>query len=294
MIDEAKDSLSTDINDDASSEQVASNRLKEVEEENQKLRKRLWNLQYKGNVAIGIALLSIGGIALILSYVLSSLIVTFIGLGLVLWGILIFSASSSRRVPSEVVYAISTSITESLYDLLSNFDGKVRKVVFFYPNHLQGFTQGHIFVSYDPAEFRIPEDQARTFLDDPRGIAITAPGQALVSLFEKELGINFATVDLDYIQQAMPGLLVDNLRIADDFLIEGKGDGIFLAKVVGDLPSRICKSNGKKIEHGNEFGCPICSSLALIISKFTGKPVVIRESQVKGIAVTSTFLALDV
>ena len=75
-------------------------RLNEVERENVELRSRYWRLQKIGTLPIGVTLSGVGGTILFLSYMLTSSILTFIGLGLTFWGVLIIYISSARHVHS--------------------------------------------------------------------------------------------------------------------------------------------------------------------------------------------------
>src|SRR5437870_6370860 len=76
---------------------------KKLQSENLVLRKRLWRLQNRSTIPAGIILSSVGAASLLFSYLWNSLILTFIGLGIVLWGILIIYISSSRHVRAELL-----------------------------------------------------------------------------------------------------------------------------------------------------------------------------------------------
>lgn len=279
---------------ESSDKETLIKKLRELRSENLRLRQRVWRLQYRGTIPMGIALASTGGISLLFSYLYSSLILTFIGLGLTLWGALIFYVSPSRYVPEEIINAIPLSMIKSLDNLVASMGYKGR-TIFLHPKYLKGLTQGYVFIPYDGA-FGIPKDEElakeKLFYDEPKGIFMTAPSQGLVELFERELNVNFATVDLEYIQENLPKLLIEDLKITDELSIENN-DGMIEVKMVGGSSVRMCELVGKETQLGNHLGCPLCAALALVISKVMGKPVTIKESIVRNDTIKTTYLTLD-
>ncbi|MFQ5940559.1 MAG: hypothetical protein ACE5KA_02525 [Nitrososphaerales archaeon] len=269
-------------------------KLREMELENLGLRKRVWRLQYRGTLPMGIALASAGGISLLFSYLYSSFILTFIGLGLTLWGALIFYVSPTRYVREEIVNAMPLSMIKSINDLVVGM-GYKGKTIFFHPKHLDEL-KGYVFIPYDVVS-RIPKDeqlaQQKIFCDDPKGIFVTAPSQGLVELFEKELNVNFATVDLTYLQENLPKLLNEDLRIIDKLSIEKNDHDMIEVKIVAGSYANMCQLVSEQTQLGHHLGCPLCSSVALLISKVSGKPVTIAESIVKNDTIKTTYLTLD-
>src|SRR5687767_11333528 len=82
------------------------------------LKQRLWAFKYKGNIVLSVILLAVGAIALTLSYLFSLAIVTFIGLGLVLFGVIAFNVLPSRYMPVDFTYTLLLSSLKSLSGLL--------------------------------------------------------------------------------------------------------------------------------------------------------------------------------
>jgi len=267
-------------------------RVKELEWENLYLRHKLWKLKYRGTRAIAIILTSTGGASLLISYLYSSLILTFIGLGLTLWGAVIFYVLPSRHVPEETIGAIALYMIKTIDNLLTSLGCKGR-TIFHYSKHLNGLTQGYLFIPYDNI-YGIPQDQdqEKLFHDTSKGVSIIAPSQGLVELFEKELNVNLASVDLAYVQENLPKLLIEDLRLIDDLSIENT-NGTMHVKIIGRSCAHICDSINKQTQLGNYLGCPLCGALALVISKVTGKPVAIKESNVKNDSIETSYLTLD-
>lgn len=265
-------------------------------------------LQYsKGPLQTGIILLGVGAASLLLSYLWSSSILTFIGLGISLWGILIIYISPSKHVRAEMLNSISSSMQKCL-DSLVTYMGYTGEVIFFHPKSLTGLGQGYIFIPHYTAKTAgilnsnvealnaLPyssETSTPSVYLDPKGIFLTAPSQGLVDHFEKELGVNFATVDLGYLQQALPTLLIEELKIVDEISIEDDtGNNTVVVRFGGETCVDMCRFVDRETKLGNHAGCPLCSALALVVSKVSGKPVTIKETKMTGDTMISTTYAL--
>jgi hypothetical protein len=258
---------------------------------------RLFSIQKRLRLLACIALLSIGSISLILSYMYTSTILTFIGLGLMLWGVMTLNISRTRYVHEEAIHGISVSTIKSLDAILAALSN-TGSLLFFHPRHLKGLKQGYIFLSYDGV-LRIPREEdlekEKIFYDEPKGALLVAPNQGIVDILEKKLNVNFATVDLAYLQRSIPRVLVDDLRIVDDFSIisdENEKKHVRI-QISGKMVADVCELLSKETKLGSKLGCPICSSFALIVSKAFGKPVVIRESIVRDSTILTIFEVLD-
>ncbi|HZT35890.1 MAG TPA: hypothetical protein VFA15_08215, partial [Nitrososphaera sp.] len=158
------------------------------------------------NLMIGSILAAAGGAILVLSYVLSSLVLTFIGLGLALWSVITFYATPAGIVSEEVFMSVSTSFAESLQNVITNL-GYRGKPIYLHPKSLEGLKRGYVFVSKDGSS-RIPSDsqfsEKKIIFENPEGVLIEAPSQGLVDLLEEKLNINFATSSLSFMQEHIP------------------------------------------------------------------------------------------
>jgi len=265
---------------------------------------RILKLKFSKGPLTGITLLGIGGASLLLSYLVSSSILTFIGLGLTLWGVLILYVAPSRHVRAEMLNSISSSMQKCV-DSLVAYMGYTGQVIFFHPKSLTGLGQGYIFIPHYAAKAAgilnskvealnaLPyssESNIPSVFLDPKGIFLPAPSQGLVDLFEKELGVNFASVDMAYVQQNIPRLLIEELNVIDDMSIEQNSDGIVM-KSTGGPCTDMCKFM-KESHPQNNLACPLCSAMALIVSKVWGKPIVIKETIATDGKITTTYVEL--
>jgi hypothetical protein len=169
------------------------------------------------------------------------------------------------------------------------------EVTFFHPKSLKGLGRGHVFISHYAAKADenlnakletlnlLPYSHEETIPSvylHPKGIFLVAPSQGLIELIERELGVNLATVELRYIQEALPKLLVEDLKIVDEISIEeSDNDGSIVMSFSGGPGTDMCMFFDREIKLGNKLGCPLCSAVALVISKVSGKPVTIKETE---------------
>lgn len=267
-------------------------RIKELEFQNLELKTRLWKFQYTGTRRTAIILSSIGAVCLLFSYFVDSLVLTFMGLGLVLWGVLMLFISPSRQVRAEVISSAISLMQKSIENLLAAL-GYTGQVIFFHPNSLKGLGHGYIFVSHLAARGGnakssdvlnlLPyssETEVPSVYLHPTGVFIASPSQGLVDLFEKELLTNFAGVDLPQIQRTLPKLLIEDLRLVDQFEIIKNDDNTISVEISGGPYEDLCKSirsGAQSSARNSHIGCVFCSALALVFSKVLGNPIIIEE-----------------
>jgi hypothetical protein len=279
-------------------EKVQIQNLKSLQEENIKLKQKIWRLRFSGTLAIGLALIGVGGASLAGSYFANSVIMTLAGLGLVFWGVIMLYISPQRFVPEKVVEAISISMTKSIDKLLVslNYSGRT---IFLHPKHLKGLSQGYVFIPYELRDQNmLPNDEAlaeeKLVYENPRGIFMVAPSRGIVELIENEIDSNLAASDMTYVREILPKLLVNNLRMLDSMTME-ENHGFIRVRMEGESAARVCMTVSNETSIGKHFGCPLCASLGLIFSKVTGKPVSIEENSVNDadFSITTTYRTLE-
>jgi len=152
------------------------------------------------------------------------------------------------------------------------------------PRYLKGIKEGTVFIT-SGKDLTLPtiEEVAKekVFLKNPEGICLTPPGLGLVNLFEEELGINFAKVDLNYLQNNLPKLFIEGLEIAEDLEMNVENNLVHL-KMKGTIYNDFCNKVRKLSNICNSFGCPLCSSIAIALTRATGKPIIIEKVEPSG------------
>jgi hypothetical protein len=243
-------------------------------------------------------LIGVGGASLAASYFADSVILTLAGLGLVFWGVIMLYISPQRFIPEKLFGSMAISTTKTIDRLLvsMNYGGRT---VFLHPKHLKGLSQGYIFIPYEDKDRNVlPSDEAlaeeKFVYENPRGIFMIAPSQGIVELIEKEIDSNLATLDMAYIKENLPKLLVNNFRLIDSMSIE-ENHGFVRVRMEGESAAKVCSTVTKETTVGKHFGCPLCASLGLIFSKVTGRPVSIEESSVNEVesSISTAFKTLE-
>ncbi len=250
---------------------------------NLKHNKKLWKALRRGTIRLGLGVTSIGAVCLIISYLTSSTILTFIGLGLTLWGLLLIYVTQPSSIPRRVFDVLSFSMMKSIdaiVDELYHGDG----VVHFYHANRNGLAQGYIYFTHRSngvVRNYVHLNSQEISQNDSSGTSILSPSQGLLDLFEKELNVNLAKIDFPFLERTLPDILVEELKLVDYFLIEANDD-TFAIRFSGEPSVHLCKLINEKSKIGYRIGCPVCSVLALALSKFTGRPIRIKQTITEG------------
>jgi len=249
-------------------------KIKQLEGEKEALRLKL-RKQRLGPSIIASSLLAIGAVALVSSIVFSSSVLAFIGLGLTFWGAVFLFIRPEAYVKAKLLDSTAVSSLTAIDKILSEeaLQGKGLHLAL---KHGEGSKEGMVFI---PAknEVAIPSTdeiaRGKFFLDDPQGICLLSPGYGLTKLFEKELGVDFSKVDLDYLQKNLPKLLVEDLEVVEDFSMNVQGEFVEV-RMVGGIYQDLCREVKKLTNLCLHIGCPICSAIGCVLAKVTGNPVV--------------------
>ena len=248
----------------------------------------------KRRSAITLALAVSGGLILAFSYFSSSVVATFIGLSLILWSVISFYATDSLLVPEEVFKATSLASMASVQTVVGSLGYKGR-FIYFHPRSLEGMKRGFVFIAKDgdtslPSEAQ--QTTSRMFFDKPEGVLMPAPSQYLIDLIEKKIGRNLATMDFNELAETIPRILTEDLTIADSVEME-QSDREFDVAIAGKLVAGICATVRDSGTDSKHFGCPICTTFALIISKVISSPVVIEHNTGTKDSIRTSFKRLE-
>jgi len=239
-------------------------------------------IKHKRNPSETIAytLLLSGTIALFASIVHSSYILAFIGLGLTFWGALFLFIKPTKYVKANLLDSTALSSLTTIDQIVTDLNYR-GKAIYLPPKYLKAIKGGRMFIS-SKKDLIIPPVQEianeKVFLKNSKGIYLTPPGLGLVNLYENELGKDFAKVDLDYLQNNLPKLFIEELEIAEDVEIN-VGEVMIRAKITGSIYKDFCKEARKLSNICDSFGCPLCSSIAIALTRTTGKPVIIEKAE---------------
>lgn len=245
-------------------------------------------------------LLTLGLIALALSIIYTSSILAFIGLGLTFWGALTLYIASEKYVKQTLLdHTINPSLT-NLNQILTELKYQ-GEAIYLPPKYLKEFETTKIYIAKNknttlPTPETIRQQENKTFLKNPEAALINPPGLALSKLFENTLGKTFIIVNIEYLQQKLPKLFIEDLEIAEDLQIriephkvakkladsasvtQLKND-IIHVKITNSIYTDTCKQARNLSHICGTIGCPICSAIACAIAKASGKPVTIEKTK---------------
>ena len=242
------------------------------------LRPKVWKYKLKSPEIIGYILLLFGAISLMFSVIYVSSILAFVGLGLTFWGALLLFIRPTKLVKVNLLDSTAISSLTTINRIIDDLRYK-GKAIYLPPRYLKGLKSGTIFIPSKKEVIIPPVEEVaeeKVFLKNPKGICLTPPGLSLVNLYEKELGKDFAKVNLSYLQNNLPKLFIEDLEIAEDLEINVEGDMIQV-KITGSIYEDFCKEARKLPNICGSLGCPLCSSIACALTRATGKPVIIEK-----------------
>ena len=231
--------------------------------------------------AIGYIFLLIGALVLYTSTLYPSSVIALIGLGLTFWGALFLFVKPEKYLKAKILLSTTLSSLTFIDQILSDLDYR-GKAIYLSPEYSTSAKSGTVFISSKNDSVIPPIEEVaggKIFLKKPKGICFPPPGLGLVNLYEKELGKVFNKVDLNYLQKNLPKLLVENLEIAKKLEIKIERD-IIHVKIMGSIYTKLFKEARNLSNIFNSIGCPICSSIAIALTRVTGKHLVIEKTEV--------------
>jgi len=232
---------------------------------------------------VGWAILCIGAALLAAAILYASQIPAFVGLGLIFWGFILTLIQTEEYVKETVMNATALSSLKTLNQILQelNYEGKA---IFLPPKYLQDPEENKAYIpKLENWELPKPEQiygqQESIFIKNPEGILISPPGSELTRLFEKTLETSFTRINLEYLRQNMPKLLIEDLEIAQNFELE-EADGKIYARIENSIYRSLIKDLEKMSSIWGKIGCPLSSAIACALTKATGKPVTIEAQKI--------------
>jgi len=245
-------------------------------------------------------LIAIGTTSLAFSIIYASSILALIGLGLLFWGITFVYVSTDEYVKRILLETMVSSQVVTLNHLLQTLEF-VGNTIYLPPKYFRNTDTYGVYIPKDrltklPTPEMMPEEQPDflfSFIENPKAVLITPPGAQLAQLFEKTLATNFNRVNLEYLQQNLPELLIEELEIVQSFSMEIEND-----KVRVELEDSMYSDPKIETERPNiysSFDSPLSSAIACSIAKVTGKPVIraISKTDFKAKHVTEEYLILE-
>jgi len=244
-------------------------------------RTRMRNRKRSLPETVAYVLLLSGTIALVTSIVYSSSILAFTGLGLTFWGALLLYIKPTKYVKSSLLDSTTISSLKTIDQIITDLNYK-GKAIYLSPTYLNELKGGKVFIPSKKSLVTPPLEEVaeqKVFIKNSKGMCLTPPGLDLANLYENELGKDFAKVDLNYLQNNLPKLFTEDLEIAEDLKINVESNMIKV-KITGSINKNLCNKTRKLPNICGSVGCPVCSSIAIALTRVTGKSVIIEKTEV--------------
>jgi len=225
-------------------------------------------------------LFSVGGIALAFSLSNASSTLAFIGLGLVFWGAILFTARPRKYIEENLLDMTTLPLLANLEKMLREL-GYSGKGVYLPPKYLKDSESSLVFIQ-SKAEKTLPKpnevDAQVVKSGNQGGMFLTPSGAPLSKLFEDKLGTSFLRKDLNYLQEKLPKLLIEDLEIAEDLDVKTENDTVKI-NITNHIFNEICQETRKLQKTHECIGCTLCSAIACALAKATGKAIAINKEE---------------
>lgn len=234
-----------------------------------------------------VTMLLLGTISLIASIGYNSSVLAFIGLGLVFWGaVLLYIRPEEYTKKVLLEAALSPSLT-TLNQMIREL-GYKGDATYLPPKYFANPETTKVYISKHKHRSLPTPEQTQKYENQPiarttQGMLLTPPGIQLSKLLEKSLGTTFIRTDLKNLQQNLPRLFIENLEIAENLEIRAEDDMTKSTTIHAKITKPFYADTFKEAEEPSQLtgsiGGPICSAIAIAITKATGKPVRITDTK---------------
>jgi len=231
-------------------------------------------------------LLTLGAIAILGAIAFTSTILAFIGLGLSFYAMLFLFIRPTKYVESETLEsAVSPIKTLDLLLTQLGYHGRGiylpagNGVILFVPKGDENQLE---------TQLGVPEN-LQTLTNPSQGVMLSPPGLALTRIIERGLGVDLPTRGLGYLEDKLPKMLTEGPQMVKEMNMQVEGSRVHFRFSGSVYCERLWDDAGKF-----STGCPLCSALACILVRATGRPVVFEdESRIRLDTFESTYLIVE-
>lgn len=228
-------------------------------------------------------LITTGAIALFTSIISTSSILALIGLGLLFWGIILTYIRTEEYAKKILLDTTASSQQATLNHIIQELQYK-GDVIYLPPKYFRNPETHKAYIPEQkntqlPKPEQIQKLEQGFLIEKPPAALLIPLGAELSKLFEKTLKTNFSRVDLQYLQQNMPKLFIENLEIAQDFKMEIENNKIHV-KIENSVYSTLDIGTEQPLSTYPTIGSPLSSAIACTLAKSTGKPIIIEKQQI--------------
>jgi hypothetical protein len=243
-------------------------------------------------------MLLLGTISLITSIGCNSSILAFIGLGLVFWGAILLYVKPEEYARKTLVEALLSPSLTTLNQMIQDL-GYKGDATYLPPKYFANPENTKIYISqYKHTNLPTPEQiqnyENQTMARTTQGLLITPTGIQLSKLLEESLGTSFIKTDLKSLKEKLPKLFIEDLEIAENLEVQEENDPTerkeyktasgtqmknttIRAKITKPIIGNLSTVPEVPSELVSSIVSPICSVIAIALTKASGKPVQITD-----------------
>jgi hypothetical protein len=219
---------------------------------------------------------AIGLVLVILSAYYASSFLVICGVTLVFWSLILFYIKPTKHVPITMLNALANTSSSNLERVLVELN-LTEKGYYMPPESLSDLQSSTVFIPKGKAQIPKSEEiNDKLITNRKNGIYVTPPGLALTQMMEKETGIPFAKTHLGYVERTFPKLMVETMQLAREAEIKIEGNKVTV-DLKGSMLNDICRETQKLPRTHELIGCLQSSAIACILSKASGKAVVVKS-----------------
>lgn len=228
-------------------------------------------------------LLTLGAVSLVISIIYASSILAFIGLGLVFWGIVVTYIKTEEFVKKSIMNSTISSQQLAISQVLKQIEFK-GKPVYLPPKYFTNPETSKAYIAREK-DFQLPsfeliqKEENHLLTTDSLGVLLVPSGAGLAKLFEKTLETNFTMVDLEYLEQKLPKLIVDSLEIAQTFKMKVESKKIDV-KITNSIYSDLYPKDDPGANSYLSITFPLSSAIACSLTKAIGQPIRIERLEI--------------
>lgn len=252
--------------------------IDELEQEKARLQTQVWAFRRTPSQLASYLFLVFGLTLVIFAVVNTSAILAIIGLGFTFFGSLLQYIRPVNFVKTELLDTVVIPYVRSLQDLLG--DTSCSSISIYYPiNSSRGSPQVKLVFTEE-------------YTSNPHSEVpvITPPGIQLAALVETELETKISRIDLPYLQQNISRVFVEALELVTEITLNlGNPIRVQMKPVTF---STLCREI-REHKLCPSLGCPLCSSIACLITQVSHKPVIIEKIRVTDEDITTHYRILE-
>lgn len=236
---------------------------------------------------------STGILNIILSIVFNLSSLAFIGLGLLFFGLILGYIRTESYIKKVLLDTTIFSQMATSNELVQEL-GCNGYAIYLPPKYFQNPDTQKVYLSKQKDTVLPTPEQIQNvsfFAKDSDGILLTPVGAELTRLFERILERNLIGVDLQYLQENLPKVLVE-LEVARSVSIRNADNSVLVIMEDCRFATLIEQSTFNDFSLNNS---PLGSAIACALAKATGKPLIILAEKINtnGRDATIEFYLID-